>query len=54
MVEQGFSMHKRIQGSPLRFRVNPALLARVQERASNEGVSVSEFVRTALRRELAQ
>lgn len=47
-------MRPQVQGSPLRFRVNPALLARVQQRANSEGVSLSEFVRTALRRELGQ
>lgn len=37
---------------PVRFRVNNALLARAQAKASAEGMSLSEFMRYALRREL--
>lgn len=37
---------------PIRFRVNNALLARAQAKASSEGMSLSELMRSALRREL--
>lgn len=47
-------MRPQIQGTPIRFRVNGVLLAKAMERAQSEGVSLSELVRTALRRELAQ
>jgi hypothetical protein len=37
----------------LKLRVNRSLLGRVEAAAFREGVSVSEFTRTALRREIA-
>lgn len=37
---------------PVRFRVNNAILAKAQAKAVAEGMSLSELMRSALRREL--
>ena len=41
-----------IHDVPVRFRVSNVLLARAQAKAQNEGLSLSELMRSALRREL--
>ena len=41
-----------IHDVPVRFRVSNMLLARAQAKALNEGMSLSELMRSALRREL--
>lgn len=38
--------------SLVKFRVNGALLAKAQAKASSEGMTLSELMRSALRREL--
>jgi predicted HicB family RNase H-like nuclease len=50
----GVFMRPQLQGTPIRFRVSEAMLAKAMAKAQSEGVSLSEFVRTALRRELSQ
>lgn len=41
-----------IHDVPVRFRLNNALLAKAQAKASADGMSLSELMRAALRREL--
>lgn len=41
-----------VHDSPVKFRVNGALLAKAQAKAVAEGMSLSELMRSALRREL--
>ena len=41
-----------IHDVPVRFRLNNALFAKAQAKATAEGMSLSELMRSALRREL--
>ena len=41
-----------IHDIPVRVRINSALLAKAQAKAIDEGMSLSELLRSALRREL--
>ena len=41
-----------IHDVPVRFRLSNALLAKAQAKANAEGMSLSELLRSALRREL--
>lgn len=41
-----------IHDVPVRFRLSNTLLAKAQAKATAEGMSVSELMRSALRREL--
>lgn len=43
---------RAVHDAYVRFRVSTSLLSRAENAALREGVSVSEFVRTALRREV--
>ena len=43
-----------LQNTSVRFRVNDALVAAASEKARREGMSLSEFVRAAIRRELRE
>lgn len=45
-------MRNDVHNSMVRFRVNDALLAAASVKAKQEGMSVSELMRSALRREL--
>lgn len=45
-------MRTPVQTVPFNFRVNETLLAEVREKARRDGISPSEFMRYALRREL--
>lgn len=46
-------MRTEVHNTLARFRVNDALLASATERARREGMTLSELIRAALRRELA-
>lgn len=54
MTEKALAMRQRVQGVPVRVRMNPVMLSRAQEQARSEGVTLSEFMRGAVRRELTQ
>ena len=41
-----------VHDTPVRVRINSALLAKAQAKAADEGMSLSELMRSALRREL--
>jgi len=45
-------MNHLVHDRPVKFRVNNALLAKTQAKASSEGMSLSELMRSALRNEL--
>lgn len=45
-------MSALVHDTPVKFRVNNAILAKAQAKASSEGMSLSELMRSALRREL--
>lgn len=45
-------MRNEVHNSIVRFRVNDALLVAASTKAKQEGMSVSELMRAALRREL--
>lgn len=45
-------MSGTIDDVPCRFRVNNGLLAKAQAKASSEGMSLSQLMRSALRNEL--
>lgn len=45
-------MRREIHNSTVRFRVNCALLAAAQEKALREGMTVSELLRHAIRKEV--
>lgn len=45
-------MRAQVHHVPVRFRVNEAVLAKAQERAEREGMSLSELLRQSLRNEL--
>ena len=45
-------MNGIVHDVPVRVRINSALLAKAQAKAANEGMSLSELLRLALRREL--
>lgn len=45
-------MRNDVHNSMVRFRVNDALLSAACSKAKQEGMSVSELMRSALRREL--
>ena len=45
-------MRQSVHDSTVRFRVNEALVARAEEKARQEGMSLSELIRQAVRREL--
>lgn len=47
-------MRPSIHNETLRLQVNDALLAQARDKARREGMTVSELVRHALRRELAE
>jgi hypothetical protein len=47
------TMRTEVHNTLARFRVNDALLASATERARREGMTLSELIRAALRRELA-
>ena len=47
-------MRQPVQPLTLRFRASPALAAEVSARAAAEGMTLSELVRHALRRELRE
>ena len=46
--------HQIIHNAPVNFRVNQAILAKAQAKAEREGMSLSEFLRHALRNELKE
>ncbi|WP_380790536.1 ribbon-helix-helix protein, CopG family [Sphingobium xenophagum] len=43
-----------LQNTSLRIRVNDALIAAANERARQQGMSLSEFMRSALRQQLSK
>lgn len=43
-----------LQNTSLRIRVNGALIAAANERARQQGMSLSEFMRSALRQQLSK
>ncbi|MDB5583369.1 MAG: Ribbon-helix-helix protein copG family [Bradyrhizobium sp.] len=45
-------MNVQLHNTLVRFRANDALIASASERARADGMSLSEFLRQALRREL--
>lgn len=45
-------MSALVHDTPVKFRVNNAILVKAQAKASSEGMSLSELMRSALRREL--
>ncbi|WP_417592540.1 ribbon-helix-helix protein, CopG family [Parasphingorhabdus sp.] len=45
-------MRGQIHHTPVRFRVNEAILAKAQAKAERQGMSLSELLRHALRAEL--
>jgi antitoxin component of RelBE/YafQ-DinJ toxin-antitoxin module len=45
-------MRAQVHDMPVRFRVNEALLSKAMQKAEREGMSLSELMRSALRREL--
>ena len=45
-------MSALVQDTPVKFCVNNVILAKAQVKASAEGMSLSELMRSALRREL--
>ena len=45
-------MRCQIHNKPVQFRVNDGLLAKARERAVQDGMSLSELVRLALRNQL--
>ena len=45
-------MSALVHDTPVKFRVNSTILAKAQAKASSEGMSLSELMRSALRREL--
>jgi len=45
-------MSTSVHDHVVRFRVNRALVARAEQSARAEGMTLSEFIRLALRREL--
>jgi len=47
-------MRNQVHDSSVRVRVNELLLAKAIAKAEQEGMSLSELVRHALRRELSQ
>lgn len=46
-------MRSPVQNVPVRFRANGKLLAAARAKADREGMSLSELMRFALRREIA-
>lgn len=44
---------KIVQDSVIRVRINAALLDRARQRAANEGMTISEFMRASVRAKLA-
>jgi len=48
------NLRQAVHNSEARFRVNDGLLFAAEERARREGMSLSEFMRHALRRELQE
>lgn len=47
-------MRANIHDAAVRFRVNETLLSAAESKARREGMSLSEFLRQALRRELKE
>lgn len=47
-------MRSNVHDTMARFRVNEALLSAAEEKARREGMSLSELMRHALRRELRE
>jgi len=47
-------MREPVHDSVIRFRANAALIASAERKARREGMSLSEFLRQALRRELKE
>lgn len=45
-------MRAQLHDTPVRFRVNHALIAAAETKARNEGMSLSELLRQAVRREV--
>jgi predicted HicB family RNase H-like nuclease len=45
-------MRSPVHDVPVAFRANSRLLAAAQDKARREGMSLSEFMRSALRREV--
>ena len=45
-------MRAQVHDMPVRFRVNEMLLSKAMQKAEREGMSLSELMRSALRREL--
>lgn len=45
-------MRQEVHNTLARFRINDALLASANERARLDGMSLSEFIRAAIRREV--
>lgn len=45
---------KRVHGSLARFRVSDGLLAEAERKAEREGMTLSELMRAALRREVRE
>jgi predicted HicB family RNase H-like nuclease len=47
-------MRRIIHTTPVNFRADPGLIAAAEEKARRDGMSMSEFMRAALRRELRE
>ena len=47
-------MRNYVHNAEVRFRVNQALLAAVEEKARREGMSLSELLRHAVRKEVRE
>jgi antitoxin component of RelBE/YafQ-DinJ toxin-antitoxin module len=46
------NMRQEVHNTLARFRVNDALLATASDRARRDGMTLSEFIRAAIRREV--